>query len=613
MLKYTVMKHISSRILSLSFLYILVLFFIFFIQFKKGVPFYYEDSHLNISGRYFINKDEKQELLLPLYITSNGLAIFITEQSPVMAKYKDDSINELKITSYSIKNSVFSLVFEEDSLLNFSTNDRCIKNADNKIEALNINCKLGNNIEELYVPYKLTQNARLKKNGNIFFVQYKNKSFAFSNLQENIISQENSSPFISFSKNNTFLSYQTHLTKESLKLEDMLANSMLASREKYESNLNECADVFLRSLENQIRSRKHNEKTLVSLVAENAKRELFAKTIEEYPILLLPRNKRSFLSSCYYGGLIENYRIKMIEDEEEIKTINSKIDNKDYSIFEHSSLIPFLANRGRYDLISGILEFVETINEKNMTALQLANVLQLSIDYKNLREHEKNIEIITKNCERTLLEKLFAIDDMLYIYTKENSIDSLNTFSIAKILINYGNETKNDIIKGTGYLLFNSLYSFTQDSSFFPSSFTVKQDENKKEGLMANDALIIGADVLYNIFFPENTWYTHEVSLIQEKSKNIFALTCAKDIRIKKDFDNIMMFDFTFQKGQTHYVILQGIEKFNDIKIHNIHFRTDPHFETYNSSGYVYNQDTKTLYLKLKHRNEVETVELNFE
>jgi len=332
--------------------------------------------------------------LLPLHITSNGLAIFITEQNPVMAKYEDGSLNEVKIASYSIRDSVFSLSFEDGSVLNFTTNDRHIKNSDDSIEALNISCKLRKGIEELYVPYKLTQNARLEKNGNNFFVQYKNKSFAFSKLQkdsqESIMGGENSSPFISFSKNNTFVSYHTHLTKESLKLENMLTNS-IASKERYESNLSECVDIFLKSLENQIRSRRHNEKTLVSLVAENSKRGLFNKTIEEYPILLLPRNKRSFLSSSYYGGLMESYRIKMIEDEEEIKTINSKLNNKDYSVFEHSSLISFLSNRGRYDLIAEILEFMETIDERSMTALQLANILQLSIDYKNIKYLSNNL------------------------------------------------------------------------------------------------------------------------------------------------------------------------------------------------------------------------------
>ncbi|MGP1437553.1 MAG: hypothetical protein ACTTKH_00605 [Treponema sp.] len=606
------MKHISSRIVIFSLLYLLILFFIFFIQFKKGVSFHYENSHLNVYGRYFINKDEKQELLLPLHITSNGLAIFITEQSPVKVRYDNNSVDEIKITSYNVKGSVFSLNFDSGSVLNFTTNDRDIKNTDDKIEALNISCKLGKGIKELYLPYKLTQNARLEKIGDNFFVQYKKKKFAFSKLQDGIIGHEDSSPFISFSKNNTFISYHTHLTKESLKLENMLANS-IASKEKYEDNLNECIDVFLDTFEKQIRNRKHSEKTLVSFVAENAKRGFFTSTIEKYPISLLPKNKRTLLSSLYYGGLIESYKIKMIEDEEEIKTISTKLNNKDYSLFEHSSLLTFLTNREEHTLVNNIFEFIETIDEKNMTALQLANVLQFSIDYKKAYGIEKNIENITKKCEKALLEKLFAIEDMLYIYTRENMVDSLDTFNIAKILINYGNEVSNELLKGTGYLLFNSLYSFTQDPSFFPSSFSVKQDENKKEGLMASDTLIIGADILYHIFFPENTWYTHELSLIHGENRSIFALTCAKDIRIKKHSDNAILFEVNFQKGASHYVMLQGIEKFNDIKIHDIHFRTDPHFETYDSSGYVYNQNTKTLYLKLKHREEIETVELNFE
>jgi hypothetical protein len=39
-------------------------------------------------------------------------------------------------------------------------------------------------------------------------------------------------------------------------------------------------------------------------------------------------------------------------------------------------------------------------------------------------------------------------------------------------------------------------------------------------------------------------------------------------------------------------------------------FRTDPRFETYNSSGYVYNARTKTLFLKYRHKSETEIVKL---
>ena len=39
-------------------------------------------------------------------------------------------------------------------------------------------------------------------------------------------------------------------------------------------------------------------------------------------------------------------------------------------------------------------------------------------------------------------------------------------------------------------------------------------------------------------------------------------------------------------------------------------FRTDPRFETYNSSGYVYKKSSETLLLKSRHKSQLEKVRL---
>ena len=39
-------------------------------------------------------------------------------------------------------------------------------------------------------------------------------------------------------------------------------------------------------------------------------------------------------------------------------------------------------------------------------------------------------------------------------------------------------------------------------------------------------------------------------------------------------------------------------------------FRTDPRFETYNSSGYIFKKSTDTLLLKSRHKKRFETVKL---
>ena len=57
-------------------------------------------------------------------------------------------------------------------------------------------------------------------------------------------------------------------------------------------------------------------------------------------------------------------------------------------------------------------------------------------------------------------------------------------------------------------------------------------------------------------------------------------------------------------------MILNNVEPFKNIEIYGMKFRTDPRFETYNSSGYVYNARTKTLFLKYRQKSEIEVVRL---
>ena len=41
-------------------------------------------------------------------------------------------------------------------------------------------------------------------------------------------------------------------------------------------------------------------------------------------------------------------------------------------------------------------------------------------------------------------------------------------------------------------------------------------------------------------------------------------------------------------------------------------FRTDPRFETYNSSGYVYKPESETLLLKSRHKTQLEEIKMSY-
>jgi hypothetical protein len=57
---------------------------------------------------------------------------------------------------------------------------------------------------------------------------------------------------------------------------------------------------------------------------------------------------------------------------------------------------------------------------------------------------------------------------------------------------------------------------------------------------------------------------------------------------------------------------IRGIKKLNATDIYGIAYRTDPRFESYNSSGYVYESDTESLLLKYRQRSADEEIKLYY-
>ena len=82
----------------------------------------------------------------------------------------------------------------------------------------------------------------------------------------------------------------------------------------------------------------------------------------------------------------------------------------------------------------------------------------------------------------------------------------------------------------------------------------------------------------------------------------------AANMTYRNDGSGTVTVTIDFPQSYTHYVIINGIQHFKTIYIYDMAFRTDPRFETYNSSGYVYRADTNTLLLKSRHKSQIETI-----
>jgi len=149
-------------------------------------------------------------------------------------------------------------------------------------------------------------------------------------------------------------------------------------------------------------------------------------------------------------------------------------------------------------------------------------------------------------------------------------------------LINYGNVTKKSDYTKTGYLLVNS-------------SLTVSP---------------VMESTVYAELYPvlaQNAYYPHLVLLAQNPNP-VTIWTTSPNVTLSSPEKNKLVLSIEFPVGESHYMIITGLHAFDKIQMYGLNYRSDKQFELYNSPGYIYDFESKTLYLKMRHKSEIEKV-----
>ena len=175
-------------------------------------------------------------------------------------------------------------------------------------------------------------------------------------------------------------------------------------------------------------------------------------------------------------------------------------------------------------------------------------------------------------------------ENRLFLRFNDTFLDMVDSIKAGSALLKYGQLKKDDVLQAAGRVVINSA-SFNSDKL---------------------DLETIA--VIYPLLITDNSFYPHLVVL--ERETPVWAWTVAQDMTYSVGEDNTVSFETSFSKSDTHYMIVHGVKPFTSIEIYGLAFRTDPRFETYNSSGYVYEPEFETLLLKYRQRSATETVRL---
>jgi hypothetical protein len=597
-------KYLSSRILVLTALYVCIIFGIFAIQFRKGNAFSLAIGSMMVSGSMDTSNSGNPRPILPLHIGVNGIDFFLDGDNQLKAYSGDNTAVLLKIAGIIEKKSSYTLIFTENVSVTFASEKRANE------DIITVSAIIPSKYQKIAFPYKMTRSARLERKDSLTLINTGKKQFMFSGAALDA-SPGNMVRALPILRSSPVVYYQTYIPAKGLLIEDLLSVPN-ASEASYTRAVEQFATNALASFKDAVAAGSFSEPVVAAYIAEMGRIGMYRAAIEAIPDSYRNASGRTYQTNTFLDNLEKTYPSLVAKEREDRTAISRKLTENDPAFFEFPSLVPYLADRGSTVLLNDISRFASAIDMTAVTPRQAAGIIEAMMDFSLYAPAEENtLLLLADACERKLKTSLVRIGDDLYISDDGKSINTLETLQIAPVLIRYGAllEQKRPW-KAVGQLLVHSLVSFTGGTASFPAKFVFAGGDGNapQSGIVAKSDLMLDPAQVYPVLVTGNTWYPHSLSLSLQAGPGVWAWTSAQSVKITKPSENMIKIITQFPQGETHYMVLRSIKPFYRILIYGIDFRTDARFETYNSSGYVYNEQTETLYLKMRHKAEFEEV-----
>ena len=612
--------NIFKRIIIILAIYIIIIFGILFLQFTNDSGFFLSIDGLKISGSEKTNGQTGAKTPeLPVFISASGINFFIDNENPLTAVTEDGSFFVAEPESFIKEENSFAIKFNRGISLTFFPAEVNSNGENNKKDSAGviISAEIPEGISEIRLKYNLATGVRFETMSNVLMLRVEKNLFSLSGAAFDTGKNGENPPvtsYLSIRKDNPLVVYQKYEPRQETTIAE-IATDPAASEDSYLK----ATQIFYNEVSSLYKAASSagslSEQLLAAYVSESGKAGTYQQTVNSIPASFVSGTNRSYLTSVYINNLESNWEKRRESNAGELNAYNKNLSEGNPAVFEKKALVSFLIENKKTADIPALTELaVKSAGTEAITARQAAGILEFYTDRDSAGQSNETIgnDIIIL-CEEKIRENLQYVKysdkngGALYLTNGSKTVDTRLMLETASILYRYGdkNSGKADW-KAVGRFLTVTILDMAADRNTVPKSFDISEsqrDSSAGSGGSSDGTMSLGE--IYPLVEPLQTWYPHMVSI------NPYCVwTCALSVNIVSTEGNVIDITARFPAGSTHYMIVTGIPRFNRIQIYGIDFRTDPRFETYNSSGYRYHPETGTLFLKMRHKSEYETVRL---
>jgi len=577
-------NHPFRKSFGLIVLYSLIIIGIFVLQFRNESAVSKSIGLLSYS--YAQSQDENGQISLKntLQISFKGISFSADEVSPakILLDNTEKNLTLVSITQETPLSVTFNFSDDDSSLTSLTFS---VSGTDSSA-ALSLNAKLPKNADGIYLNYKPTSGFSVTEATKTRLVlNSKNLTYAFTAAKI-----DDKKIYLSAKNSNSY--YVAYDPSVEFSFSNLDSEMIIMQKSTYDANLSEVREMLVSQVRESLKTNQNlSEKSVVAYVAELAVQGRYNEAVNSVPDSFKKGNKRTYLSAPYFNSLDSMYSTLEMHNQNLAEVLKNSLDSSSLSVFSLEDFADYINILGNTSEVSKILSLPDTLLENDSTAEQvklsqasgiLSTYLKLAALHSSLADKllaaaQKSLKIIESCCTLT--------DSTLTLHEKDNTVSNYLALSTGISLVRWGEFNNAEEYSQAGYAIINSILS---GSSL--------------------DTVTL-ADV-YPILFT-NPYYPHYRVLSRTSSETIWAWTCSPSISYSMR-DNLATISLNFPKGETNYAFICGIAPFMEIEIYGLAFHSDPRFESYNSSGFIYKAPKHALLLKSRHKLENEIVRLSY-
>ncbi len=569
-------KHPVRKFLGLTVLYAALIVGIFVIQFKAESVISESIGAMRLTLAQTETPDGLQELKNTLQVSYKGITFTASDESPATLNASDGSKSTLVLSSWTKGTSSVSFDFTDGSSLNFEVSD----------DQLYVTARPSDSSKSLSLPYKTTGALSVFERTDSRIVL--SERSAYRSLSAPLLTDNR----IVFSGSVSTASYAPF--DPTKRFEFITVDGVTGTeRSSYDSLVKQLKTALVNTFAQILttaQAESLTEQEVIAYVAEMALNGKYDTALDAVPESFKRGNRRTYISAPYFDNLVNMNRSLSVQTEKFNSQVDQAITSQNLDIFCVDRIIDFILREKKTSRIETLLSFPAEQEAFAPTLSQASGIITVYCQLVSEGEERlaSLLEPVLLTCEKAI-ESSCSYDSesgVLTLTENDRQVSVTQVFLTGHALMELGQIQNRSALTSAGTLL------ITQNAEAL-ATYKLSQ--------LAE---------LYPIIV-ENNFYPHTTVLGYYGTQPVWAWTCATASSYTVSSDGTVDLRFSFPLGATHYIIVNGVPTFHaNIEIQGMPFRTDPRFETYNSSGYVYQSDTQTLFLKSRHKSASELIRL---